>query len=90
MFLFDQSSGHCAYADNALIAHKMMGTFLRDTVWDSKPQKMETTSGLQKRLKTSLEERGISTAGLKKEDMVKNVQEMRDFKFQRLKWTKKY
>ena len=23
MFLFDQSSGHCAYADNALIAHKI-------------------------------------------------------------------
>ena len=45
---------------------------------------MVTTSGLQKGLKTLLEERGISTAGLTKEDtyMVKKVQEMRDFKFQ--------
>ena len=46
---------------------------------------MVTTSGLQKGLKTLLEERGISTAGLKKEDMVKKVQEMRDFKFQKTK-----
>ena len=40
LFLFDQSSGHCAYADNALIAHKMNVSdgekqpLLRDTVWD--------------------------------------------------------
>jgi len=40
VFLFDQSSGHCAYADNALIAHKMNVSdggkqpFLRDTFWE--------------------------------------------------------
>ena len=38
VFLFDQSSGHCAYADDALIAHKMNVSdggkqpFLRDTL----------------------------------------------------------
>ena len=37
-FLFDQSSGHCAYSDNALIAHKMNVSdggkqpFMRDTI----------------------------------------------------------
>ena len=42
MFLFYQNSGHCAYADNALVAHKMnvldsgKQPFLRDTVWDEK------------------------------------------------------
>jgi len=43
VLLFDQSSGHCAYADDAddaLIARKMnisdgrKQPFLRDTVWD--------------------------------------------------------
>ena len=48
--------------------------FLRDTIWDGKPQKLVISFGLQNGLKTLLEERGISTAGLKKEDMVKKVQ----------------
>ena len=59
--------------------------FLRDTIWDGRPQKLVTVSGVQKGLKTLLEERGISTVGLKKEDMVKKVQEMRDLKFQKTK-----
>ena len=56
MFLFYQSSGHCAYADNALVAHKMNVSdidggkqpFLRDTVWGGKPQKLITEEGIQK------------------------------------------
>jgi len=45
VFLFDRSSGHCAFADDALLAHKMNGSggekqlFQRDTVWDDKFQK---------------------------------------------------
>ena len=47
--LFDQSSGHCAYANDALMAHKMNVSdggkqpFMRDTVWDGKTQKMVTS-----------------------------------------------
>lgn len=91
VFLFDQSSGHCAYTDNALIAHKMNVSdggkqpFLRDTMWDSKPHKMVTAEGKQKGMKTVLEERGINVKGLHKEDMIKILQEMRDFKFQKTK-----
>ena len=44
-----------------------------------------TSTGLQKGLETLLEERGVSTIGLKKEDMVKKVEQMRDFKFQKNK-----
>ena len=91
MFLFDQSSGHCAFADNALVAHKMNVSdggkqpFLRDTVWDGKPQKLVTPEGIQKGLKSLLEERGVNTAKLKKDEMIKIVEEMRDFKFQKTK-----
>ena len=61
--------------------------FLRDTVWDGKPQKLVTSSGIQKgsQLKSLLEERGVIATGLKKEDMIKIVEDMRDFKFQKIK-----
>ena len=36
-------------------------------------------------LKTLLEERGVNTCGLKKEDMIKILEGMRDFKFQNTK-----
>ena len=88
MFLFDQSFGHCAYADNALNVHKMMchmveKAFIRDTVWDAKPQKLVTAEGIQKGSKTLLEERSVNTTKLKKEDMIKIAEEMRNFKFKR-------
>lgn len=41
---------------------------------------MITSSGIQKGLKTWLEERGVNTNGLQKEDMIKMFEEMRDFK----------
>ena len=56
---------------------------MRDTMWDSKPQRMVTPEGKQKGLKTVLEERGISVKGLHKEDMIKILQDMWDFKFQK-------
>ena len=91
VFLFDQSSGHCAYAEDALIAHKMNVSnggkqpFMKETIWDARPQKMVTSTGLQKGLKSVLEERGVNVKGMKKEDMVKVLEEMRDFKFQKTK-----
>lgn len=89
VFLFDQSSGHCAFANDALLAHKMNVSdggkqpFQRDTVWDGKPQKMVTDSGVQKGLKTVLESRGVNVTKMQKDDMIKILQEMRDFKFQK-------
>ena len=63
LFLFDQSSGHCAYADDALIASKMNVSdggkqpFMRPTRWDGEDQSMVTCEGLQKGLKRLLEDR---------------------------------
>ena len=58
--------------------------FQRDTVWDGKPQKMVTASGMQKGLKTVLEERGVNVTNKQhKDDMIKILQEIRDFKFQK-------
>ena len=56
-------------------------------MWDGKPQKLVTSSGIQigSQLKSLLEERGVITTGLKKEDMIKIVEDMRDFKFQKTK-----
>ena len=57
--------------------------FLRDTMWDGKPQKMVTSNGLQKGLIRVLEERGINVTKMNKEDKIKILEEMRDFKFQK-------
>ena len=56
--------------------------FLRDTMWDGKPQKMVTSNGLQKGLKWVLEECSINVTKMNKEDMIKILEEMRDLKFQ--------
>ena len=61
-FIFDQSSGHTAYADDALNAHRMnvgdggKQPRRRDTIWDGKPQLMMNESGEPKGLRTVLEE----------------------------------
>ena len=57
--------------------------FLGDTMWDGQPQKMVTSAGVQKGLKTLLQQQGVNTNGLLKDDMIKIVAEMRDFKFQK-------
>ena len=86
---FDHSSVHCAYSDDALLAHKMNVSdgakqpFMSDTIlWDEKPQKMVTSSGIQKGMKALLEEHEINITGLREWDMVKIIE---DFKFQRMK-----
>jgi len=54
VFLFDHSSGHCAYAEDALLADKMnvndggKQPFLRDRMWDGRLQRMVTEDGKQK------------------------------------------
>ena len=46
--------------------------FLRDTVWDGQVQKMVRPDGVQKGLRTVLEERGVYTKGMNA-DMLKEV-----------------
>ena len=45
--------------------------------------KMVTTEGKQKGMKIILEECGINVKGLQKEDMIKLLEEMQDFKLQK-------
>ena len=61
-FIFDQSSGHTAYADDALNAHRMnvadggKQPKRRDTSWNGRPQLMINELGEPKGLRTVLEE----------------------------------
>jgi hypothetical protein len=56
--------------DDALNAERMnvrdggKQPFMRDTVWDGEPQSMVTDDGVQKGMRTVLEERGIDTKGM--------------------------
>jgi hypothetical protein len=90
VFLFDQSSGHTAYAADALNANRMNvnpgGTQprMRDTVWNGKVQRM-VENGVPKGMRTVLEERGVHVLGMKAEDMRKKLKDMHDFKYEKTK-----
>ena len=75
------------YGENVIVAMVTIDggkqPFQRDTVWDGRPQKMVTADGLQKGLKTVLEERGVNVKKMHKDNMIKTLSEMRDFKFQK-------
>ena len=62
-----------------------MQSFQRDTIWNCQPQRMVTSSGKQKGLRTVLQECGIDSSGMIKNDMVKMLENMHDFQTQRSK-----
>ena len=55
----------------------------RSTKWDGEDKLMITSAGLQKGFKSLLEDRRIDTTGMRQEEMIKIVSEMRDFKYQK-------
>ena len=66
LFAFDNSQNHHARAPDALYVQNInLGDGgkavkkLRDTVWNGQPQLMQTAQGVQKGVKTILEERGL-------------------------------
>ena len=65
VWLFDQSSCHKAYAEDALNAKRMnvkpggAQPHMRDTEWAGKPQKLVDRHGIPKGMKQILKERGI-------------------------------
>ena len=75
VFIFDQSSCHKAYAENALNVSRMnvrpggKQPCMRDTVWAGRAQKLVDDKGVPKGMKQILEERGINTERMKAEDM---------------------
>ena len=70
IFIFDHAPSHMKGPEDALNVDKMnvrdggKQPFLRDTVWDGHVQRMVTAEGLQKGLRTVLEERGVDTKGM--------------------------
>ena len=91
VFIFDQSSGHTAYADDALNVNRMnvnpggSQPRMRETVWNGTVQKMILPDGKPKGMKKVLEERGVDVRKMKAQDMRKKLREMHDFKYEKTK-----
>ena len=85
MWLFDHSSCHNAYANNALNAAHMNAKpggkqpCLKDTVWNGKVQRMVFNIGIPKGLIQVLKERGKYDKKMKLEDMRKEISTHPDF-----------
>lgn len=75
IFIFDQSSCHCAFAEDALNVNRMnvrpggMQPAMHDTMWSGRVQKMVNDNGVPKGMKQILEERGINTSSMVAADM---------------------
>ena len=75
LFIFDHATSHMKRPEDALNAEGMnvrnggKQPFMKDTVWDGCVQWMITDEGVQKGMKTVLEERGVDIHGLNAEKM---------------------
>ena len=91
LWFFDHSSGHTAFAEDALNASRMnvrpggKQPVMRDTVYNGKLQKMVLADGTPKGMKLVLEERSVNVSGMKAEDMRLALQQMHDFKYEKTK-----
>ena len=89
VWLFDQSSGHCAYKEDSLNVRRMnvnpggAQPRMRDTIWDGQPQTMILPDGRPKGMKLVLEERGIDTDRMRAADMRLVLGSHEDFKFEK-------
>ena len=87
-FVFDQAKIHTVYDDDALVGSKMnvhpgrKAPKMRTSplIFNGRPQSMVLSDGRPKGLKVVLEERGVNTQGMVKDDMVKKLNEFPDFK----------
>lgn len=95
LFVFDNSSGHLAYAPDALIANRLnlsdgganvspmrSGWFFNEK-GERVEQCMVTEDGIPKGLKTILIERNLWSSGLKKDDAKKLLEAQPDFQQQK-------
>ena len=86
VWIFDHSSCHRAFADDALNAYKMNARpggkqpLMRDTVWQGRVQKMVFSIGVAKGLIQVLKERGKYRNGMKLEEMRAELASHQDFK----------
>ena len=84
IWLFDQSSCHKKFNDDALVASKILvkdggPRRVRDTVWAREPQSMVNEDGTAKGLRTILRERGINTERMLAPDMRTVLSNHEDF-----------
>ena len=91
VWLFDQSSGHCAYSDDALNVKKMNAgpagkqPQMRDTTnpLTGMVQKMVDDNGIPKGMRQVLRERGINITNMTAPDMRKVLESHHDFKYEK-------
>lgn len=75
MFIFNQSSCHCAFGEDILNTRLMnvkpggMQPVIHNTMWAGKVQKMVYCNGVLKGMKQVREEWGINTVNMKADDM---------------------
>ena len=90
-WLFDHSSCHNAYAEDALNAAHMNAkpggkqSCLRDTIWNGRVQKMAFNIGIPKGLIQVLKERGRYDKKMKLEDMRNEISKHSDFQAEKTK-----
>ena len=88
-WFFDQSSGHTAYADDALNAKRMnvkpggVQPKMHDTIWGGRVQKMVFADGTPKGMKEVLRERGVNVTKMKGDEMRATLQNIHDFKYEK-------
>jgi len=89
IWLFDHSSSHTAFAEDALNVNKMnvrpggAQPKMRDTMWRGRAQRMVFPDGMPKGMKQVLIERGINVTKMKAEQMREVLQGMPDFKYEK-------
>ena len=90
VWIFDHSSGHQAYSEDALVASLMnvkpggkQPKMHPGRLPDGTPQSMVFMNGTPKGLDIILRERGVNTDGLNRLEMVKRMQEFPDFKHEK-------
>ena len=89
VWLFDLSSCHRAFSENALNARRMNARpggaqpCMRDTVWVGRIQTMVDENGVQKKHEV-LEERGINTTRMNADDMRVVFANHEDFRTEKL------
>ena len=89
VYMYDQSSGHCAFREDALNVRRMnvgpggAQPQMRDTIWNGKVQKMVLSDGQPKGMKLILQERGVDTTGMRAADMRLVLANHENFKYEK-------
>ena len=90
-WFFDHSSGHTAFAEDALNVNRMnvhpggAQPRMRDTYYNGRLQRMVLADGTPKGMKQVLIERGVDVSKMRAENMREKLQSMHDFKYEKTK-----